>query len=156
MSKAGSSDASDAAATLLTVPSSDSHDGDRSSALTEREKKEFDELRWQNQLLKAENAVLQRKLEEELAQRRQPQLDQTHYSLEAKTCLEAIENIDSNAQVLALHDELHRLRKKCDIYAEAVEESRSYFFEMKRLYMEVLPHLRSSPGDASSHRASSS
>ncbi|CAG9570879.1 conserved hypothetical protein [Leishmania major strain Friedlin] len=117
--------------------------------------KEFAELRCQNQLLKAENAVLQRKLEEERAQRRQSQLDVNHYNLEAEACREAIEKADGNAQVLALYDELQRLRKKCDIYAEAVEESRCYFFEMKRLYMEVSPYLRSLSGEAQAHRAAS-
>ncbi|GET86856.1 hypothetical protein, conserved [Leishmania tarentolae] len=126
-----------------------------SPALTAEEMKEFEELRCQNQLLKAENAVLQRKLEEERAQRRQSQLDQNHYSLEAEACREAIEKVDSDAQVLALYDELHRLRMKCAIYAEAVEESRSYFFEMKRLYMEVSPHLRSLSSDIQLHRAAS-
>ncbi|KAG5484286.1 hypothetical protein LSCM4_07852 [Leishmania orientalis] len=157
MSSADSSKSPPAAAAAATsaLPA-EAGGGRRSPALTAEEMKEFAELRWQNQLLKAENAVLLRKLEEERAQRRQSQLDENHYSVEATACRDAIEKIDGSAQVLALHDELHRLRKKCDVYAEAVEESRSYFFEMKRLYMEVSPYLRSLSGDAPANSAASS
>ncbi|KAG5483974.1 hypothetical protein LSCM1_05824 [Leishmania martiniquensis] len=137
-----------AAAAATTESPAPAGGGRRSPVLTAEEMKEFAELRWQNQLLKAENAVLLRKLEEERAQRRQSQLNENHYNLEAKACRDAIEKTDGNTQVLALHDELQRLRKKCDVYAEAVEESRSYFFEMKRLYMEVSPYLRSLSGNA--------
>ncbi|KPA76565.1 hypothetical protein ABB37_07851 [Leptomonas pyrrhocoris] len=115
-----------------------------SPALTPEEWKEFNDLRRQNQLLKAENAMLQRKLEEERSHRLQWQSEGDHNTAEAAMCCESIEKMDKDAQVLALYAELHRLREKCDVYAEAVEESRSYFFEMKRLYTEVEPHLRSS------------
>ncbi|CAJ1987108.1 hypothetical protein conserved [Leishmania donovani] len=155
MSSASSSKAPSASAVASTADPADAGSVSSSPTLTAAEMKEFAELRCQNQLLKAENAVLQRKLEEERAQRRQSQLDENHYNLEAEACREAIEKTDGNAQVLALYDELQRLRKKCDIYAEAVEESRSYFFEMKRLYMEVSPYLRSLSGDSQAHRAAS-
>ncbi|CAJ1019102.1 conserved hypothetical protein [Leishmania braziliensis MHOM/BR/75/M2904] len=144
------------AATVSTAVPADTDRISSSPTLTAADMKELEELRLRNQLLRAENAELQSKLEDERTQRRQSQLDENHYSLEAKACREAIEKIDSKAQVLALHDELHRLRKKCDIYAAALEESRSYFFEMKRLYMEVSPHLRSFSGDAPAHHAAPS
>lgn len=155
MSNTASSKVPSAAAAGSTAAPTDAGSASSSPTLTAEEMNEFAELRCQNQLLKAENAVLQRKLEEERAQRQQSQLDENHYKLQAEACREAIEKTDSNAHVLALYDELHRLRKKCDIYAEAVEESRSYFFEMKRLYMEVSPYLRSFSSDAQAHRAAS-
>ncbi|KAL7699237.1 hypothetical protein N2W54_004026 [Lotmaria passim] len=115
-----------------------------SPALTPEELKEFFDLRRQNQVLKAENAILQRKLEEEHTRRLQWQRAGNHHTTEAEMCCAAIEKVDKEAHVLALYAELHRLREKCDVYADAVEESRNYFFEMKRLYTEVEPYLRSS------------
>lgn len=123
-----------------------------SPALSSAERREFDDLRRQNKILKAENAMLQRRLDEERAHRQQWQRDGNHFTAEAKLCCESIEQLDKDARVLALYAELHRLRAKCDVYAEAVEESRNYFFEMKRLYTEVEPSLRS-PGAA--HKTSS-
>lgn len=114
-----------------------------SPALTPEERQEFNDLRQQNRLLKAENAALQLRLEEERAHRLQWQQHGDHFAAEAKMCCDAIESAEKDAPVLALYAELRRLREKCDVYAEAVEESRSYFFEMKRLYTEVEPYLRS-------------
>lgn len=126
------------------------------AALTADEAQEFAELRRQNQVLRAENAVLQRRLEEERSQRRQGPEGDNHYRVEAKVCRAAITDMDANAQLLGLYDELRRLRRKCDVYAEAVEESRSYFFEMKRLYTEVAPHLRSTGGSPAAAAAPAS
>lgn len=124
-----------------------------SPALTAVEQRECDDLRRQNKLLKAENAMLQRKLDDERANRQQWQRDGNHHTSEANMCCASIEKVDKDAHVLALYAELRRLREKCDVYAEAVEESRNYFFEMKRLYTEVEPYLRA-PGAA--HVTSSS
>ncbi|KPI87211.1 hypothetical protein ABL78_3727 [Leptomonas seymouri] len=121
-----------------------------SPPLTPEERREFNNLRQQNQILKAENAMLQRKLEEERSDRLQWQHDGNHHTTEARICCESIEKMDKSAQVLALYAELHRLREKCDVYADAVEESCGYFFEMKRLYAEVEPHLRSGAPHAAS------
>lgn len=100
-------------------------------------------LQAQNEKLRQENELLRRRLEEERLLRQSTDAVDSHKAFEAAACKDQIRAIDENAEVLALHAELLQLRQTCAVYAEATEESRSYFFELKRLYAELEKHLKS-------------
>lgn len=120
------------------------------SSLSPEEVAECQLLRRQNAVLRAENEILQRRLDEERSSSHRWQHDGHHHLMEANACRASIEEASANTQIVALYDELQRLRKKCDVYAEAVEESRSHFLEMKRLYAELEPQMR--PSTDAPHR----
>lgn len=101
-----------------------------------------EDLKLQNQRLRQENEELRQRLEEERALRRSVDAADSHKALEAATYKDQIQAIDDKAEALALHSELLQLRQTCAVYAEATEESKSYFVELKRLYAELEKYLR--------------
>lgn len=99
-------------------------------------------LQDQNEQLRSENESLRQRLEEERSLRRGYDVCDNHKTHESHLVKEQITAIDGAAEMLALHSELARLRQTCAAYAEAIEETRSYFFELRRLHADLDTHLR--------------
>ncbi|ORC86204.1 uncharacterized protein TM35_000302440 [Trypanosoma theileri] len=98
---------------------------------------ELERLRAANAELRAENAELRRRLTAERAG-----LTPGAWAAASGAAVELqlagrIRERDGAATILALHDELRRLSQQCGRYADALEEARGNFVEMKRLYSEL-------------------
>lgn len=102
---------------------------------------EVERLRRENARLAQENAELKQRIEEERVHRWQCMQDENHQALQANGYRAKIETLDKDVEVVRLHEELQKQRKKCNVYAEALEESHSFFVELKRLYAEIEPYL---------------
>lgn len=93
-------------------------------------------LRKENEVLRREVANLKSMLEEEKTRRHDGGLD-THKVHEGRATASIIEEKESDAEVVQLYNELIVERKKCAVLAEMLEDVRSHFFEIKKLYSEM-------------------
>ncbi|RNF16511.1 uncharacterized protein Tco025E_05159 [Trypanosoma conorhini] len=98
---------------------------------------EVERLRERNAQLREENAELRTRLNQERLHIAADGIEKERRELEVDFCRELIRERDEHATILALHDELTRLNRQCAVYADALEEARGNFVEMKRLYGEL-------------------
>ncbi|KEG10056.1 hypothetical protein DQ04_04241020 [Trypanosoma grayi] len=98
---------------------------------------ELERLRERNAKLREENTQLKKKLAEERPNITGDGFDDGHRRVEVESYRRLINEQDPQATILSLHDELMRLGRQCAVYADALEEARENFVEMKRLYSEL-------------------
>ncbi|KAH9600096.1 hypothetical protein LSM04_002025 [Trypanosoma melophagium] len=98
---------------------------------------ELDRLRAANAELRAENAELRRQLAVERAGLTPGGWGAASGSAAELRLAGRIREQEASATILALNDELCRLSRQCGRYADALEEARGNFVEMKRLYSEL-------------------
>ncbi|EAN87487.1 hypothetical protein C3747_200g50c [Trypanosoma cruzi] len=98
---------------------------------------EIGQLRERNARLREENSKLRVRLNQERQHVASEGMDGGHRELEVGLCKDLIREKEKQATILALHDELTRLNRQCAVYADALEEARGNFVEVKRLYGEL-------------------
>ncbi|RNF02907.1 hypothetical protein TraAM80_06110 [Trypanosoma rangeli] len=94
-------------------------------------------FRERNAKLREENAELRVRLSQERPHSATDGIGKGSRELEVDLCRELIQEKDGKATILELHDELTRVKRQCAVYADALEETRGNFVEMKRLYDEL-------------------
>ncbi|ESL08199.1 hypothetical protein TRSC58_04102 [Trypanosoma rangeli SC58] len=97
----------------------------------------MERFRERNARLREENAELRARLSQERPHSATDGMCKGSRELEVDLCRELIQEKDGKATILELHNELIRLKRQCAVYADALEEARGNFVEMKRLYDEL-------------------
>ncbi|CAD2219503.1 hypothetical protein ADEAN_000701100 [Angomonas deanei] len=100
-------------------------------------------IKTENDQLKTEIASLKNKIIEEKQKYKNEYGLENHKVREAITAVQGIEARERDAEIVRTYRELVNERRKSAVLAEMLEEVRTHFFEIKRLYehMEELQRL---------------